>query len=200
MTQRQVSKRDWGQLGVAMKALPSDRHRAFVEHYLLLAPERGAQTEAARRAGFGRGSTSLNQARIASHLMRNPKIIAALAEAARQVIRVGGFEASKALMALIADPTHKDHGRAISMVLARTDPELALHDVNVTHRVVDEDQESLEELRALRALGTGREKLLELFGGNGLSRLERLEAADMAKRADSAKLINAAEDMVDDQR
>jgi hypothetical protein len=43
-------------------------------------------------------------------------------------------------------------------------------------------------LRALRSLGTVREKLLELFGGNGLARLERLEAADNARRVD-AKII-----------
>ena len=43
------------------------------------------------------------------------------------------------------------------------------HDVNVTHRVIDPDAEALEELRALRSVGTSREKLVELFGQNGLA-------------------------------
>ena len=63
------------------------------------------------------------------------------------------------------------------------------HIVDVTHRHLDADQEGLEELRALRQIGATREKLIELFGGNGLARLERLDAADMMRRADSAKLI-----------
>ena len=49
--------------------------------------------------------------------------------------------------------------------------------------------QALEELRALRQIGATREKLLELFGGNGLARLERLEAADLARRAAEAKMI-----------
>jgi hypothetical protein len=44
----------------------------------------------------------------------------------------------------------------------------------------------------LRQLGTSRDKLVELFGGNGLARLERLEAADIARRADQAKVIEVA--------
>jgi hypothetical protein len=100
-------------------------------------------------------------------------------------VRAGGAAASKALMSLVDDRDHKDHARAISMVLARTDPEIQRHDMRVEHRVVDPDQEAAEELRALRALGTPRKKLLELFGPNGLSRIERLEA----KQAETAKVI-----------
>jgi hypothetical protein len=106
-------------------------------------------------------------------------------------VRGGAPEAAKALLNLIRDPEHKDHARGIAMTLARTDPEVTRHDLQVTHRVLDPDQESLEELAALRQLGTSREKLLELFGGNGLSRLERLEAAYMEHRATTAKIIEA---------
>jgi hypothetical protein len=41
----------------------------------------------------------------------------------------------------------------------------------------------------LRHLGTPREKLLTLFGHNGLDRIEALEAADISRRADSAKVV-----------
>jgi len=76
------------------------------------------------------------------------------------------------------------------MVLARTDPEITRDDMNIVHKVVNEDDESLAELRALRELSTAREKLIELFGGNGLARLEKLEAEDTERRAaSSAKVI-----------
>jgi hypothetical protein len=183
---------DWGQLGPAMRALPNNRWRAFVEFYLLEKPGHGAQTSAARRAGFGNGKTTpLNMARIASRLMRDDRMVAAIAEEARKIVRGGAPEAAKALLALVRDPEHKDHARGIAMVLARTDPEVQRHDMHVTHKIVSEDEEALEELRALRSLGTTREKLLELFGGNGLARLEKLEAADHERRASSAKLIEA---------
>jgi hypothetical protein len=47
-------------------------------------------------------------------------------------------------------------------------------------------------------LGTAREKLLELFGPNGLDRLEALEAVENAQRASAAKVIeHRAEESVD---
>jgi hypothetical protein len=183
-------KEDWGQLGPAMRALPNNRYRAFVEFYLLEKPGHGAQTNAARRAGFGHPkSKPINMANIASRLMRRDDVVAAIAEETRKLLRAGAPEAVKALQNLIRDPEHKDHARGISMVLARTDPEISQHDIHVTHKIVDPDQEALEELRALRALGTPRDKLLELFGSNGLDRIEALEAVETARRAAQAKVI-----------
>jgi hypothetical protein len=182
---------DWGQLGPAMRALPNNRWRAYVEYYLLEKPGHGSQTAAARRAGFGTPKTTpLNMARIASRLMRDERMVAAVAEEARKIVRGGAPEAAKALLALVRDPEHRDHARGIAMVLARTDPEVARHDVNVTHRVIDPDQEAIEELRALRSLGTPRTKLLELFGPNGLDRIEAREAAEAVRRSAQAKVID----------
>jgi hypothetical protein len=179
-----------GEYGPAMRALPNHRWRAFVEFYLLENPGRGAQTNAARRAGFGNARTSpLNMAHIAWRLMRDERMQAAIAEEARKVLRGCAPEAAKALIELVRDPEHKDHARGIAMVLARTDPEITRHDMNIVHKVVNEDDESLAELRALRELGTAREKLIELFGGNGLARLEKLEAEDAERRGASAKVI-----------
>ena len=59
----------------------------------------------------------------------------------------------------------------------------------MTHRTEDPDRAALEELKALRKLGTPREKLLELYGPNGLDRLEILEVAETAQRAAQAKVI-----------
>jgi len=139
--------------------------------------------------------------RIASRLMRDERIVAAVQKESQKILRGGAAEASKALLNLVRDPEHKDHARGIAMVLARTDPEITRHDLNVVHRVVDADQESLEELAALRQLGTPRPKLLELFGGNGLARLEKLEAAQAEQRATAANVIEgeAIEEMTDGQ-
>ena len=90
---------------------------------------------------------------------------------------------------MIRDPKHKDHARAVAMLLDRVDPITSHQHVEVVHKHLDLDTEGIEELRALRQLGTTREKLIELFGGNGLARLEALEAADAAQRAQNAKVI-----------
>jgi phage terminase small subunit len=175
---------DWGGLSDEMRALPTDRWRGFVEHYLLQEPGYGAATAAARAAGFGKAdSSALTMAQIASRLLRDPRVVAAVAAESKKLLRAGAPEATKALIALVRDPEHKDHARAIGMVLARTDPETVNQNININHRVIDPDTEALEELNALRQLGTGREKLIELFGGNGLARLEKLEAADHTRRA-----------------
>jgi hypothetical protein len=173
-----------------MRALSNSRRRAFVEHYLLQEPGYGAAAAAARLAGYGKpNSTALSMTQLAYRLLREPTIVAAIAAESKKLLRSGAPEAVRALMAMVRDPSHKDHGRAVGLILARVDPEVSRHDVNVMHRVVDTDEESLEELAALRELGTSREKLLELFGGNGLARLEKLEAAAAAQRADKAKVI-----------
>jgi phage terminase small subunit len=191
--------KNWGEYGPAMRALNA-RQRAFVQFMLVEPPTVGAQTRAARRAGYGTGrSTPLTMAHISCALMRNEKVLAALNEEARKLLRAGGVEATKALLALVHDNAHKDHVRAIGMVLARTDPEIERHDFNVVHKVLNPDEEALEELRALRQLGTAHDKLLELFGGNGLARLEQLEAADTERRAAKAKVVEGEVVDVDGQ-
>jgi hypothetical protein len=187
---RRRNANEWGALNDEMRALPNNKWRGFIEHFLLEEVGYGAQAAAARKAGFGTAkSSALTMTQIASRLMRDPRVIAALAAESKKLLRAGAPEAVKALMALVRDPTHKEHGRAVSLILARTDPETVRHDVSVTHRVVDPDVEALEELRALRLLGTSRDVLVSLFGGNGLARLEQLEAADNARRADAAKIV-----------
>ncbi len=121
-------------------------------------------------------------------------MIAAIAEESKKIVRGGAPEAAKALLALVRDPEHKDHARAIGMVLARTDPETTVQNLNITHKILDPDQEAIEELRALRELGTSRTKLFELFGPNGL---ERLEAQELVRRSDEARVINQIPEVVD---
>jgi hypothetical protein len=124
-------------------------------------------------------------------MSRDERLIAAVAEESKKVIRLGHPEAVAAVLALVRNSKHRDHMRAVDAVLSRADPieSHSRHAVEVLHRTIDPDREALEELRALRHLGTPREKLLALFGHNGLDRIEALEAADTSRRADSAKVI-----------
>jgi hypothetical protein len=177
----------WGELGPAMRALPNDRWRAFVMAYVTGKPGLGAITRAAKLAGFGgKGGTSEHLRKQAWALSRDDRMIAAIAEEAKKVIRLGAPEAAAALLNLVRTPDHRDHARGVAMLLDRVDPTVSMHDVQVLHKVVDADEEALEELRAVRQLGATREKLLSLFGYNGLERLEALEA----RRAAAARVID----------
>jgi hypothetical protein len=186
-------KENWGELGPAIRAL-TQMQRDFVRHYLaesMIKPY-GAGVRAAVAAGY-MGKNRASTSKIAHFMLhdrtRNEKVQAAITEESRRLLRFGAPEALGALFALVRNPEHKDHIHALRMVISRTDPEVSRQDVNVTHRHIDPDQEELEELRAMRALDVSREKLIEMFGGNGLARLEKLEAAEQQRRAAKAKII-----------
>jgi hypothetical protein len=189
---------DLGQPGPAMRNLPNDRWRLFVETFLWETFTNGnknnfgAQAAAARKAGFGTPrSKPITLAHIGWRLLRDDRVVAAVHEEARKLLRAGAPEAVKAVHDGIRNPNHPAHAKFVSMLLDRTDPQETKQLVEVTHRTLDPDQEALEELRALRSLETPRPKLIELFGSNGLDRLERLEAADKVRRANEAKMIDA---------
>lgn len=185
-----VQSETWGELGPAMRALPNERWRAFVRSYVTGKPGKGAPVRALRSAGF-KSSTPLNQAREAYKLLHDDRIVAAIAEEAKKFFRAAIPEAVQAARDIVGDPAHKDRARVAMALIDRVDPLVTRHEVGVTHRLIDPDQEALEELKAARALGATREKLLELFGPNGLDRLEALEAVDIARRSTAAKVIEA---------
>ena len=180
----------WGELGAAMKALPNDAWRDFVYHYVRQPPRKGALVTAYRLAGLGKGGTPANQVKAAWLLAHDQRTIAAIGEESRKILHVAYPEGANALINLIRNPDHAGHVPALRMLMERVFPAETRHNVEVTHKVVDPDQEALEELRALRQLGTPRAKLIELFGTNGLNRLEMREAADTARRAEAAKVID----------
>lgn len=184
------AEQTWGELGPAMKKL-NQRQRDFVRALLLEKPGYGALVNAYRKAGYGRpDSKRPTLSKDAHHLSRDPRIIEAVAEESKKVLRLGHPEAVAAALNLIRDPTHREHGRAVFALLDRVDGVTTKHSLDVTHRIEDPDRVALEELKALRLLGTGRDKLLELYGANGLDRLEGLEAVENAQRAAAAKIID----------
>jgi hypothetical protein len=165
--------------GAAMKALPSDRHRAFVLALYEIERGYGAQVKAAKMAGFGTSTSSLGSMRvIASKLAHNELILAAIHEEDQKRIRASAPRAIRALQHVIEEPDHKDHVRAVGMVLDRVHPTEQRH-VHEVHHHVDHDAEAIAHLRMLKQLDVPRAKLKEVFGFSGLSRYERLlEAAD----------------------
>ena len=120
--------------GPAMKALPSDRHRAFVRALYQVKPGHGANVKAARLAGFGtETSTPQSMATIASRLSHDERVLAALHEEDQKRIRASAPRAIRALESLIEDPTSRDHARGIAMVLDRVHPVETVHNVRVNH-------------------------------------------------------------------
>jgi hypothetical protein len=119
------------------------------------------------------------------HLAHDSRVVAAVREEAVKVLRLSHPEAVNTLLECMRDKDNKDRWKCALAILERTDPTMTHNRLDITHRVIDPDQEALDELRAARSLGASREKLIELFGSNELPRLERLEA----KKTEQAKVI-----------
>jgi hypothetical protein len=127
-----VRKESYGEMGVAMRALPSDRWRDFVQHYLANPKANGA--DAARKAGFGKpNSTPPVMAQIAYRILCDDRMIAAIAEQTKKIVRAAAPEAADALLGMVRDPDHKDHFRAAAMIYERADPVVTNQNINVTH-------------------------------------------------------------------
>jgi hypothetical protein len=101
---RKATDEVWGELGPAMRALPNERWREFVHHYITGKPGHGAAVRAFRASGLGKGSSSLNQAREAHKLLHDDRVIAAIAEESKKWFRAAIPEAVQAARDIIADP------------------------------------------------------------------------------------------------
>jgi hypothetical protein len=115
---------------------------------------------------------------IAWRLMQDDRVIAAIAEESRKMLRAGAPEAVKALQNMIRDPKHRDHARAVAMALDRCDPITTKHLIDVTHRHLTLDDEAVEALRTMRAMKATREQLVDFFGEAGLARYENILAQE----------------------
>jgi hypothetical protein len=145
---------DGAEWGPCMKALTSDRHRAFVIALYEIPRGHGAQVKAAKMAGFGTTASSPQSwAAIASRLAHDEKILLAMREEDERRIRASAPRAIRALAHLIETPDHKDHGRALGMVLDRVHPVETTHTVKVAHQipVMVATEEVLDRIRRLAA-------------------------------------------------
>jgi hypothetical protein len=120
--------------GPAMKALPTDRHRAFVRALYQVKPGHGSGVKAAKLSGWGQPlSSAASMATIASRLMHDERILAAIFEEDQKRIRASAPRAINALTRLVEDPKHKDHARGIAMVLDRVHPAEQVYKVDHQH-------------------------------------------------------------------
>src|SRR5262245_33579055 len=116
------AKQDWGQMSAEMRALPNDAWRAFCRALVTGPGGHGKYVNAARVAGFGKGSSASNLGKWAWQLAHDDRMIAAVAAESRRLLRAGHGAAVNALYGIAGDPKHKDQMRAISEILSRTDP------------------------------------------------------------------------------
>ena len=83
----------------------------------------GLLVYAARKANYGTATSSTKSLGvIAGRIIHDDDVQDAIKEHSHRVMRAIPPEAIRALKDLIRDPKHRDHARAIAMVLDRTDP------------------------------------------------------------------------------
>jgi hypothetical protein len=94
------------------------KERFFVDRFLALGGGRGAGKKAAEAAGF-----PASWAAIASHrLLRRPRVMRAIEEESRRLVRALGPQAIKVIKEILDDREHKDRLKAARTVLERIDP------------------------------------------------------------------------------
>jgi hypothetical protein len=139
--------------GPAMKALPTDRHRAFVRALYQVKPGHGANVKAAKLAGFGTPTSSAqSMATIASRLAHDERVLEAIAEEDSKRIRASAPRAISALSRLVENPKHKDHARGIAMVLDRVHPTEMVHKVKHEHDLTPDFKETAQVLARIAEL------------------------------------------------
>lgn len=122
----------------------TEPQRSFVRHYVDLGGENA--TEAARRAGYGTNSDT--QAVIASNMLTQPRILAALRELADQRLRSGVVIAASVLVEIAKDRFHKERYKAAVELLNRAG--LVVEGVS---RIIVEDHRTPEEIeRRIKSL------------------------------------------------
>ena len=169
--------------GPAMRAL-SIQQRKFVQA-LFENPGHGAGARSARAAGFGHATSKpLTFARIANRLFHNPKVLAAIQEMTRALLRAEAPQAVQAVHEIMADRDHKDRLRAALGVIERLDPVETRSSVEVTHRVEPSTLKLVEWMRHFRDdLGLDRRQIEGLLGPNRVPDLEEMEA-EMRRRGE----------------
>jgi len=167
----------------ALEAACTAKERRFVYWLMQLPPKHGFKVQAARLAGYGKGSTPHDLNATTQNLLRNPRVIDLIEEVARKQIRSSSPEAIAAVREIIADSEHRDRLKAANVILERIEPTMQRLDVRVKHETVDRDAEAVAYLRKLKSLGVSREAMEQELGFSDLPRYERLLALEDAKNA-----------------
>ncbi len=141
--------------GPAMSALSEKRRAYVIALYDEDAPRKGQGLfiYAAQVAGYGTPTSSKKSLGvIGSRIAHDDRVQAAIVEYSHRCLRAIPPEAIRALKDLIRDPNHKDHARAIAMVLDRADPVQTLHTVEVKDNSHDTEQISKRVLAKIEEI------------------------------------------------
>lgn len=142
-----------GSYGPAMAAL-NEKQRLFVRGlFELPGGKYGAATRAARAAGYGTPTSSPGSfASISSRLCANPAIQEAIQEVTRQYTTTLGPHAVRALKNLLGTPSHREHGRALGIVMERVAPAQSTHTIAVRHDATPAFQDSAQVMARMAEL------------------------------------------------
>lgn len=100
--------------GPKMRAL-TERQREFVKNWVEAGARYGQLADCYRRAGF----SSRNASGDARDLLARPHITEALTEYTKMLVRSGLPEYVNAMMAMMRDPAHPGHWKAVDSLMAR---------------------------------------------------------------------------------
>jgi phage terminase small subunit len=119
--------------GPAMLAI-TEKQRCYVLALFEAPKAHGSGVFAAKAAGYGTPtSTRHSLAQMAHQLNSDPKIQAAISEVSKQFLGVLGPHAVRALKRILDDPKHREHGRALGIVMDRVSPVQSTATVKVEH-------------------------------------------------------------------
>jgi hypothetical protein len=141
--------------GPAMAALPEKRRAFVVALYSEDAPRKGDGLIiwATQIAGYGTPTSSKKSLSvIGNRIVHDDRVQAAIVEYSQRELRAIPPEAINALKNLIRDPKHRDHARAIAMVIDRSDPLQTMHTVKVEDSrppSIEATQKVLDRIEAL---------------------------------------------------
>jgi hypothetical protein len=162
--------------GPAMTAL-NERQRKFVNALFLAPKSHGSRTFAARAAGYGTPTSSRQSlASIAHALSNDPKIQAAISEVSASYLTTLGPTAVRALRKLLDNPNHRDHGRALDIVMNRVTPvqSTALlkiqHDATPAYKATAEVLERIAQLAARAGIDVNKmPRLIDVKPSKGVA-------------------------------
>jgi hypothetical protein len=143
---------DKAQLTPAMRGLPNDMWRAAAVARFLVKPGYGANTEAARMAGFGANGKRGNLRITAHGIFHDPRMLEAFHELGEQYLKQGVPDAIAVVQEIMADTKHKDRLAAAKLFIDRAHPVQTMHTVKVEHspeRLMEATAEVLERIRQL---------------------------------------------------
>lgn len=165
------------QLGPAMAAL-NERQRKFVLALFEAPRTHGSLIFAARAAGYGTPTSSrFSLSSMAHSLSNDPKIQAAIAETSQSYLGTLGPHAVRALKKLLSNPKHRDHGRALSIVMDRVAPTQSTAVVKVEHEAGPGMRATAEVLARIAKIaaqiGIDAERLPPLIDANPVNKTDR---------------------------